>query len=227
MYRVNETNHYNMNNNDNYTFDINQSLSVYINSVDNEYANEEYIKILFHTLSIGLVKNVYFEKFTNKSGWHCIIYMHRWYVSEMVENLQKKIINPELDARLVYNDPNYWLLHVNSISQYTSNLNNLNHIYTYLTEQTKNIADLETKNKRLEDCVMNMNWYVKLHEANIKYIAGKLNSDIETSRLTEIAKPVSKNTNLQLYTNNSCCGAVTDAWVPSNPSTNNTLNTLY
>ena len=52
-----------------------------------------------------------------------------------------------------------------------------------------------------------MNWTLKLHEANIKYLStlnSKSDSNVESRK--------------RMYNDNSCCGAASDAWIPSYPS---------
>ena len=188
------------------TMNIDHELSVCIYGVKQEYANEDYFKNLFSKLDIADIHFVQFQANVYNNNFNAIIYINKWHENVMVENLQSKILDQSQTARLVYDDPNYWVLHKNQ---------NLMHIQTIIRDQAKKIlqqqsekiALLESKNETMENTLAEIHGLLNLHGASIEYLASKNNSSKrENSEDIE-----------QLYRNNSCCGAASDAWVPSNP----------
>ena len=89
---------------------INQNLSIYIPNVSRQDANESYIKRVFHTLNIGDIKSLNFVKNTYNSNYTCYIIMNRWYNNVTVEHLQEKILDERQVAKIVHDDPMYWIL---------------------------------------------------------------------------------------------------------------------
>ena len=210
-------------------FNINPKLSIYISEIQDKYANEDYVKNLFNNLKICKINSVYFRKNSNCT-WCAVIYVDCWYNSRMVETMQQKIITPEVDAILIYDDPNYWLLHENNISLYNTNheLMQLEKIINYQHE----------KITTMEKAFKNINWFIKLHDANIEYLCNKINlvekpnSDTVEDTVEDTVKDTVKDTveevcvsskRRRLFNNNSCCGAVSDAWDPSYASQTNNI----
>ncbi len=96
------------------TFKINPELSIYIPRVF-ENITEDRIKEVFQSLDIGDVSRVDFvERPENGvdqyTTYMAFIHFNTWYDNITTEHLQERIIDHELEARLVYDDPYYWLL---------------------------------------------------------------------------------------------------------------------
>jgi archaellum component FlaC len=88
------------------------NLSVYIPHV---FLNitEERIKYIFHTLELGDVSSVDFIRKQGKYGnnFHAAyIHFNYWYNTISSRNLQERILNPTKEARIVYDDPWFWLV---------------------------------------------------------------------------------------------------------------------
>lgn len=182
---------------------INQNLSLYIRGITLEYANEAFIYNLFKNLNIGEVESAYFRQ-TGAIEYDTIIYMKQWYSNCMVETLQEKIQNPHEDARLVYNDPDYWVLYENNTVMYSE----LDNLHKLVTDQTEQLQAMTSQ-------MHNMDWKINQSMTKIEHLTNKLDTMNERS-----SSQHSDNERQQLYTNNSCCGAASDAWNPSYPSTN-------
>jgi hypothetical protein len=158
---------------------INHKLSIYISNISAREANEEYIKKVFHNLNIGDIKQLNFIKNTYNSNYTCYIIMNRWYNNVAVEHLQEKILDEQQVAKIVHDDPMYWILN------------------EYKTID-QNFYDLQQKNLYFEDTIN-----------EIKNDINEMKNDISNLKNTG-----SNTHNANLYTNNSCCGAVSDAWNP-------------
>lgn len=169
---------------------IDQSLSIYIKFVRNEYANEDYIKNVLYNLNIGKVKRVDFYpkgeviKYSNTTfGKSAYIYMESWFNNITVEHLQERILgNDNREARIVHDDPEYWVLERNTkcisddfmdycMDQLTSMRNKL---------FTK-IQSLEEKNLELETNIKEMQWWIRLHDTNINFMSNTLNLKVKNS----------------------------------------------
>ena len=178
-------------------YDINNNLSIYIPHILEKYANLEYIKNCFHNLDIAQVIRVDFHNHQYlKNDKICFIHM-KWYKNTVVENLQRKIMDNNEDAKLVYDDPKYWTLLQNKRpieNTFTEQFNNLqNSMFSYNKGISERMYHLEKKNYMLENTVKQMESQIILQHGNT---------------LT------TQETNTNIYTNNSCCGMVSDGWNP-------------
>jgi len=165
---------------------IDQKLQVYIPLIMEEYINEEYIINVFNKLNIGKVSYV---DFYNREGGGriALICMNSWHNNITVLHLQERIINQEETARIVYDDPNYWVIMKcdECIRRF--------YIETQMVQiiQDNNILIAKNNHK-----IMDNNH--KIMDNNNIY------NELKTLKYALI--------------NNSCCGAVSNAWLPSYPS---------
>jgi len=155
------------------TYNIDRNLSIYISHIDDEHANEEYIRKIFYTLNIGIVSHIHFQdknnlSFYNNNGKIAVIYMQSWFNNIIVENIQSKMINKNShEARIVHDDPLYWVLEKNEENQYM-NIDTL---------EQKNIA-LESTVNTLKTTVEELKWWIRVHDGNINYLSNKFTSNI-------------------------------------------------
>jgi len=86
---------------------------------DSDFATlDQFIAHKFQSLAIGVVKNIDFRKgFINKDGrvyYKAFIHFENWYDNATTRNLQHRIFCPKYYgnqcAKLVYEDPHYWML---------------------------------------------------------------------------------------------------------------------
>lgn len=93
------------------TFD--NKLSLCIPRVVSEWANKDLIITKFQTLNIGVVKRVDFVEKTSANHvkyYTAFIHFEQWEDNQATRNIQYKILNEENSARLVYDEPWYWIL---------------------------------------------------------------------------------------------------------------------
>jgi len=91
---------------------VNQSLSLFIPRV---FANitQERIADIFHILGLGSVRRVdRVLKQDAQGAEYYSVYIHfeEWYESATVANFQERVTNPEKEARIVYDDPWWWIV---------------------------------------------------------------------------------------------------------------------
>ena len=168
---------------------IDQNLIIYIPSISNEISTE-FVSNLFRLLGIATVSYIHLQQIDNLTN-EATVYMNHWYHNQCVENLQEKINDPSRQARLIYDDPNYWILY-NRATLFNES-SSLHNKVSYLESKIDKTNDLlETQAKQIE------------------------------SLSRSFAQLSSRSTNKRkqaMYKNNSCCGAASDAWVPSYPQT--------
>jgi hypothetical protein len=91
---------------------IMQNLSLFIPYV---FLNitEDRISRVFENNHLGVVDYVDFVRKTDKNGKpYNAVYVHfsHWFNSSAVENFQERVLNPDKEARVVYDDPWYWIV---------------------------------------------------------------------------------------------------------------------
>ena len=91
---------------------INQNLSIFIPHMFPNIT-EERITNIFSNYSLGDVSRVDFVGKTDKNGkFYNAAYIHfdSWFDNLAVQNFQERVLNPEKEARIVYDDPWYWVV---------------------------------------------------------------------------------------------------------------------
>ena len=96
---------------------FNNKLSIYIPIVPASYASQGFFINIFRTQHIGEIKCVDFIK-KGITSYRAYIHFHYWFENEITHNIQTRMSNPCKTARLVYDDPHYWLLLPNRNSRF-------------------------------------------------------------------------------------------------------------
>lgn len=154
------------------TLIINQELSIYIPYI---HSSEDEIISAFDNLGIGIVKRVDLVcRGLDVTTSMAFIHMEKWNETKLVENIQSKMISTDMEARVVYDDPKYWILLPNKnpvlvkpteeIDTLKSEIANLHNIIKNLSES---LSNMEVQNK-------NIAWMTRLHDVNINYICNDL-----------------------------------------------------
>ena len=159
------------------SFNIIQSLSIYIPSVNIEHANYQYFYNVFNTLNIGMVKRVDFQPKNDSPTFMAFVHMVKWYENEAVMNLQEKILNEDPnvhEARIVHNDPDYWVIKPNKnpipdnyaeeLAQVKLNMGTLMNV---INKQSETINSLS-------ETIKSVRYMNQLHDANIKILIDAL-----------------------------------------------------
>ena len=162
---------------------IDQNLSVYIPYLENQHANEEYIRNIFNSLNIGYVKRVDFQPKTNvylntSHDKVAFVHMERWFNNICVHNLQERILDENNEARIVHDDPHYWVL-----------LRNKRPIPENFSEQlsllSARINTLEQKNMVLETTIGQMQWWIHQNNININFLNSKFNNAVQAIPISQ------------------------------------------
>jgi len=87
-------------------------MSVYIPHIFSNINKDRIIRV-FESLSIGKVNNIDFvEKISKYGATYNAAYIHfeYWYDTVVSASFQERVRNPEKEARLVYDEPWYWIV---------------------------------------------------------------------------------------------------------------------
>lgn len=103
-------------------------FSICIPRIFNNISNKRIVST-FENLNLGLVGNMNIVWKTNNNGVNykmAFIHFDKWNdSSEAAVNLRKKIENPKVEARLVYDDPWYWVILPNNSPPYMNDKSQL------------------------------------------------------------------------------------------------------
>ena len=98
------------------------NVSLYIPHVFANISKEEVINI-FESLRIGKVSNIDFvNKISDQTQQYNAVYIHfeYWHDNAAARNFQERVLNPEKEARIVYDDPWYWIVLENKAKKHVS-----------------------------------------------------------------------------------------------------------
>jgi hypothetical protein len=91
---------------------FNSSLSLYIPHIFGNYT-KEYVAKIFAELNIGKVKYIDFvQKMSDNGIVYNAAYIHfdYWYTNVVARNFQSRVLDITKEARLMYEDPWYWIV---------------------------------------------------------------------------------------------------------------------
>tara|TARA_Y100001935_G_scaffold233272_1_gene215559 strand:+ start:762 stop:1520 length:759 start_codon:yes stop_codon:yes gene_type:complete len=156
------------------TFD--SKLSLCIPRVVSEWANKDLITNKFQSLNIGTIKRVDFVEKSSANGikyYMAFLHFEQWEDNQATRNIQNKIMNEETSARLVYDEPWYWILlkNNNPISDEEAALQER---VTHLEQQ---VANLNYWNMYLYNQI-NWIYYYMQHEQQLRQLASQQMEDV-------------------------------------------------
>jgi hypothetical protein len=137
------------------SFSIDQSLSLMIPRVFPQWIDEQTIIDIFHQQHLGRVYKVSIIRVPDSKKrsfpiYKAIIYFSAWYDNTIAYNFQQRIFSAKKQARVVYDDPWYWVVFENKTRRLSNNDKRLMRLgyQAYLheqviAEQDKRIQDLE------------------------------------------------------------------------------------
>jgi len=139
---------------------FNPQLVLYIPRMNTYWADPEKITEVFHKQNIGIVSRVEIikKKVSNDRkeqrkhvGGNFIrsahVYFTTWHDTVANRNLQIRILDPEREGRLVFDDPWYWLLIKSNRNKDESRLRHIELVIDDLNEQMNTIRQKEEETK--------------------------------------------------------------------------------
>ena len=208
-------------------YNIDQELSMYIPYVS---ADGDFIKDTIEEFGFGKVKRVdCVARGNNDSTSMAFVHMEHWEKNSLVENFQNRIQSSDKEARIVYDDPKYWII-----------LPNKNPVNVDVNEKMNNMQSeidiLRNENEELNKKFKKMHWFINLHEANIEYLCKEI-IKLKTENTKTSSEEDSDNYLEDEYDDNviirkkkrtrtspidNTCGCKSDAWEPSSSSNDKT-----
>jgi len=110
-----------------------RNMSLYIGHVFPNISGNR-ISNVFKKLRIGQVNRVDFVKRFDKNGdRYNAVYVHFdfWYHNEATINLQRRIMNPHEEAKIVYDDPWFWIVKEDNSSKKIKNQAWIKHLHAW------------------------------------------------------------------------------------------------
>ena len=162
-----------------------KNLSVFIPRIHEEDANEEFIKNVFFSQEIASVRRVDLIKRTSKGKvyYNAKIHFHYWFKNQIAYNIQQRILLSETSgARIVYDDPWYWVIlkNKNPMTENELRINErLEHIEKYMSEEKKKVKKAKRHIKHLSEQVKEQNQYLEELQREIYSIIEKNEKEYE------------------------------------------------
>jgi len=97
-----------------------QNISLYIPHIFANFS-KEFVAKVFEDLNIGNVKNIDFvSKFGQDGKEYNAAYIHfnEWYDTIAARNFQSRVMDSKMEARVVYDEPWYWIVLENKARKY-------------------------------------------------------------------------------------------------------------
>jgi hypothetical protein len=89
-----------------------KNISLYIPHIFANFSKKD-VTDIFESLNIGKVDKIDFIAKLGKDGKEfnaAYIHFEYWYNNQVSVNFQNRVLNPEKEARLIYDDPWYWIV---------------------------------------------------------------------------------------------------------------------
>jgi hypothetical protein len=204
-------------------YNVDQDLSMYIPYVS---ADAEFIKDTIEEFGFGKVKRVDCVARGNHDRTSmAFIHMENWEENALVENFQYRIKTSDMEARIVYDDPKYWII-----------LPNKNPSNIDLNEKIDNMQSeinfLRNYNEELNEKMKKISWFINLHEANIDYLCKEITKLNVVNRKTSSEEDfdnyledhydsnvmIHKKKRVRESSLDNTCGNKSEAWEPSSSS---------
>ena len=138
------------------SFSIDQSLSLMIPRVFPKWTDEQKIIDIFHQQQLGRVYKVSIIRMPDSKKrsfpiYQAFIYFSAWYENTIAHNFQQRILGSRAQARVVYDDPWYWVVFENKKRCLSNNDKRIMRLgyQTYVAEQY--MLEQDERIRKLED----------------------------------------------------------------------------
>ena len=160
------------------SYPLDQTLSLMIPRVFPQWIDEQKIIDIFHKQQLGQIYKVSIIRMPDSKKrsypiYQAYIYFNAWYDNEIAYNFQQRILGVKAQARVVYDDPWFWVVFENTKKRLSNNDKRIMRLgyKTYMHEQAiidqdQRITQLEERQEAIEE---KAEWYLaaKYIEANV------------------------------------------------------------
>jgi hypothetical protein len=104
----------------NASYELNPNLSLYIPHVFPNFT-EEYIANIFQNLNLGYVDHVDLVSKQDRFGKNynaAYVHFAEWFAGPATEHFQERVVNPNKEARIIHDDPWFWIVLENKAKKY-------------------------------------------------------------------------------------------------------------
>ena len=135
---------------------INQHLSLMIPRVFPQWIDEATIISIFERQHIGRVGKVSIKRKADEPGrdypiYQAYIYFSVWYDNEIAYNFQQRIFGPKKQARVVYDDPWFWVVFENKKRRLSPTDKRMLRIDAQQYADQMNVEDLNDQVEQIRD----------------------------------------------------------------------------
>lgn len=138
------------------SFPLDQTLSLMIPRVFPQWIDEEKIIDIFHKQQLGRVYKVSIIRLPDSKKrsypiYQAYVYFNAWYDNEIAYNFQQRIFGVKAQARVVYDDPWFWVVFENTKKRLSNNDKRIMRLgyQAYMHEQA--IIDQDQRITHLEE----------------------------------------------------------------------------
>ena len=184
------------------------NISLYIPHV---FANisKKMVAETFENLRIGSVKRVDFVYKRGSNGNFNAVYIHfnHWYDNVAAHNFQERVLNPSMEARIVYDEPWYWIVLENKTKKVDSTKRkprlNLEAIANsgYVTPPTKQMTNQDFTNLLQKSCQELVQSSLEEDEEDFRALCRSISSEIcytqEEAAFITLDEVIIENRNLK------------------------------
>lgn len=204
-------------------YNIDQELSIYIPYVS---MDGDFIKDTIQDFGFGKVERVdCVARGNDDTTSMAFIHMKYWEENALVENFQYRIKTSDMEARIVYDDPKYWII--------LPNKNPMNiDVNKKINNMQCEIDILRKYNEQLNEKLKNLRWFINHHETNIEYLCKEItNLKVHNSKSYSEEESenylkdeyneqfvIHKNKRIRSLPIDNTCGDKSLAWEPSRSS---------
>ena len=135
---------------------INQKLSLMIPRVFPQWVDEQKMIDIFHKQHIGKVYKVSIIRMPDSKKrdypiYQAFVYFSAWYDNDIAYNFQQRIYGPKAQARVVYDDPWFWVAFENTRRRLSNNDKRIMRLGYEAYLQEKEIIAQDQRIRQLED----------------------------------------------------------------------------
>jgi hypothetical protein len=139
-------------------FQFNNQMSLYIPHVFPNFT-EKYIIAVFSTMGIGNVDHVDLVAKLDKNGNPynaAYIHFRKWYDGPVATNFQERVKDPNRDAKLMYDDPWFWIVLENTAKKAKKHMPGARKECIDLTPGVHEISLNPEEQKEIDDLIENL-----------------------------------------------------------------------
>ena len=151
------------------SFPIDQTLSLMIPRVFPQWIDEQKIIDIFHKQQLGQIYKVSIIRLPDSKKrsypiYQAYIYFSAWYDTEIAYNFQQRIFGAKAQARVVYDDPWFWVVFENTKKRLSNNDKRIMRAGYQAYVQEQAIIDIDERitqlEKRQEAAEEKANWHL-------------------------------------------------------------------